>query len=430
MSQFDLIHIHPSATRRRPSFFLLPVGVFGMLNQLASEGRAVLAINEPLEMALDPDFDVGQWLRKFSAPCYTIDLHWHEHLEGAMAVARAIRSAQPRSLIAIGGITATLYADQVMHLCPEIDVVVAGYGEQQLPRVLDLARRGPNPSRRQILRNLSVPDLESQDFVTRDFLLHNHEYTQCSIHQWHHDRIQTQFWLKNGQGCRGTCSFCGGARTAQRHIFGNARILRRSCQRVAEDLIALSRQNVRQVALTHDISQASMHYWRRLHEIIRAAGVSVGIYMEANSIPSREYIGDFARTFALDRSVLTLTPLCESENVRRRNGKHFTNRDLLECLDAMKSHRVQHALYFSSGLPFSSQEEELRTAAFAKQLERNPGCLFAFRTTLALDPASPMQRHPHRHGIRTTLNCCADYLNRCCLRSASQPYDTYGYCRR
>ncbi len=428
MRILDLVHVHPSATRGTPSFFYLPAGVLGLLNELRAEGYSVAAINEPLEMAIDSSITLERLLADYRAACYSIDIHWHEHLYGGVEVASAIKRLYPDSLVIAGGMTASLFGSELLSFCPAIDVVICGYGEHQLLDIVASVRSGGFKRRRVLITNKGPDgDIDRQDFVTDDFLLHADEYTQCSIHNWYRDRDVNTFWLKNGQGCRGNCSFCGGVRGVQERIFGNRRVVRRSVQLVGRDMIKLSRRGVARIALTHDISESRSSYWQGLHRLIRDSGESIGLYFEANRLPSRAYIESFSRTFDLRRSVIVLTPLCESETLRLRNGRPFGNEQLWECLADLKRCGVEHVLYFCSGIPFEDRAEQQRQTEFIGEIQKATGCEFVFRTSLTLDPGSPMHRRPKSYGILRTLNSFDDYLRRCRLRSLGKSYDKFGY---
>ena len=101
----DLLYLHPSATRRKPSFLFMPAGVFPILNHARRHGFAVSAVNEAVELALDPHFDTAQFLATHPAQVYAIDLHWHEHAHGALSLARLIKERRPDAVVVLGGIT-------------------------------------------------------------------------------------------------------------------------------------------------------------------------------------------------------------------------------------------------------------------------------------------------------------------------------------
>ena len=132
MARFGLAYIHPSAsadrrrgTQGRQPFLFIPAGVFGLLNEVRSYGVQVIAINEGLELELSKRFTIREWVCQHPADCYCLDIHWHEHLYGAMAVATIVKDCHPHSIVVVGGMTASFFGEELLSLCPAIDVVVA-----------------------------------------------------------------------------------------------------------------------------------------------------------------------------------------------------------------------------------------------------------------------------------------------------------------
>ena len=423
MHTYDLIHVHPAAKRGTASFLFMPAGVFGLLNECRAAGFEVAALNEPLEISLDRSFSIGTFLRTHAARVFSIDLHWHEHTYGAIEVARAVKAAHPRAAVVLGGMTASLYAESLLARHREIDAVIAGYGEGQLPELL---REGALTQRR-IIAGKQIPDLNAQEYIARDFLLHHNEYLHCSIHACTPGQQGTTFWLKNGQGCASECSYCGGGRSAQKMIFGNGVLLHRTPERIARDICALDAQGVSMISLTQDPALAGRPHWSAVNANVRAAKRRPGVYFEANGLPSDDFIREFAATFDLQRSAVVLTPLCSDQSVRRRNGKRFSNEQLHHCLESCYRAGLRTALYFTAGLPFSQALNSANEAQFRSEIQKRFDPLFVFETTLTLDPASGMQRYPERYGVEPRLCSCDDYVARTRARWHGLPYDSLGY---
>lgn len=426
--RYDLIHIHPAATRRYSSFMFMPAGLFGVLNEVRKAGYRLLMVNEPLEMLIDRSFDIADFLQKHPAACYSVDIHWHEHLYGGIAVARIIKDLYPHSTVIIGGLTASLYDNDILQLCPEIDFLISGYGEGCLTpivaTVLDNAR-SCKPGF--IIKSNMIPDIDALDPTTRDFLLHHEDYLKCSVHHWDPGKKSTTFWLKNGLGCNKNCAFCGGSRSAQKIIFGNDRIIYRSPEKVAADIGRLTRQGVGTISLTHDIGAARQDYWEELHRLLRKEKIKCGVYIEAEDLPSDRFLSDFSRTVALERSVIALSPLFENEVLRQRWGKQFDNDSFWQCLSDLKKYKVQFVLYFVAGLFDHHLTSRIREMAFQKKIKASYRPLFIFNSHLTLDPGAPMYFTPEKYDIKTSLRSFKDYWRRCKRRSLNLKYDKFGY---
>ncbi len=427
MATLDLLYLHPSAIRRRPSFALMPAGAFTMLNHLRSHRFEVAAVNEALELALDKRYDVTETLRELEAPVYAIDLHWHEHSHGALTLARTIKERQPDATVVLGGITASRYAGEILADHPEVDHVVSGYGEEALLGLLQDRQRGAAPARGTVLSATEPLDLDRYNQVDHDMLRHAHEYAWASIHGLRPKGTSRGFWYRNGVGCTRHCSYCGGASASHAQVFGHRRPLRRSPERIAEDLVALVDRDINLVCFTNDISSGPADYWKALFEAVRSSGVRIGIYLETNGVPSPAFVRQLARTFVPSISAVVFTPLCADEKVRAANGKRFSDRALLASLRAVKAAGFGVVLYFADGLPGGGADNRAKTLAFKAALEAEFKPMMSVITGLTLDPGSPMQSHSETFGVSPRLRTLRDYVERSRARSEGRPYDERGY---
>jgi hypothetical protein len=138
----DILYIHPAKQEvsarydkfvSSPPYPFIPVGVVGLVNMLRNQGWNVVGINLPLELTLQPAFNLRRWLTTQPRPrMVLIDLHWYEHSFGAMDVARAVKSIWPSTPVVIGGLTASNFAEEILANFPLIDFIIRGDAEKPL----------------------------------------------------------------------------------------------------------------------------------------------------------------------------------------------------------------------------------------------------------------------------------------------------------
>jgi radical SAM superfamily enzyme YgiQ (UPF0313 family) len=423
----DLLYLHPSATRGKPSFLFMPAGVFPMLNHARRHGFTVSAVNEAVELALDPHFDTAQFLARHPAQVYALDLHWHEHSHGALSLARLIKERRPDAVVVLGGITASRYADEILRDYPAVDHVVSGYGEEPLLALLQGLRRRAAPARRSVLTAATPLALDDYDETDHTALRHAREYAMAALHGVRTDSGAPSAWYRNGVGCFRDCAYCGGAATAHAQVFGHRRPLRRSPALVAADLARLAAQGMGWVCLTHDVSSGSPDYWRELFDEVRASRARLGIYLEANGLPSAEFVRELARTFVPADTRIAITPLCGDDAQRAFNGKGFGASRLRSCLRTIKEAGLGLVLYFADGLPGPAPGSRARSLLLKARLDTEFKPQMSVMTPLTLDPGSPMQRRPDAFGVTARLRTLADYVARGAARSDGRPYDSAGY---
>ena len=441
----DILYVHPAKQEvdarydeyvASPTYPLIPVGVVGLANMLIGEGWALRGLNLPLELLMRPRFNLREWLAAQGQPrLVMVDLHWYEHSFGALDVARASKSVYPNVPVVLGGLTASRFARSILQRFPEVDYVIRGDAERPLKLLAEI-RCGsgawalasvPNLTYRdghEIRENARTyvatsADLDELDLVSLDFLEHGGnyqgiQYTGAGLIRFDEVRLKGH-WLCNGRGCVFDCSYCGGARTAQRKLAGRDGVVLRSTQRVLDDIARLKEMGVQQVSFTLDPAVLGPEYWKPLLSGLRDRGLTIGIYNEFFQLPSDEFLDGLAAAADLEHTEVAISPLSGDERVRRLNGKAFTNADLFRVVDALRGRQVRLFVYFSLNLPGETPKTFRETLRLAEQIGRRypAGLLRMINKCHTLDPASPMSEAPGKFGIRTEYRTFADYYRYC-----------------
>ena len=448
-----MLYVHPSKqgislttdrqTMGRP-YGLMPMGVIALANALRGLGLRVEGIDLPLELRLDRDFDLGEWLASHAkAGVVLIDLHWYEHAFGALDVARICRRTLPHAWVVLGGLTATAYAGEILRDHEAVDVIVRGDGESPLaslvPRLLRHPRSKaddptlddiPNLSYRRGAQVVETPTAYTADDAQLDTL----EYCDLSFLQHPQAYRRQQYvlpgamgddepqgamghWLAIARGCTYECSYCGGCRSAHRALAGREGLVRRSPGRVARDLALLAASGVMQASLSHDLSQLGDGYWGALFREMARHETTIGLYNECFQLPSDAFVEAYAANACLAHSCVALSPLSGNERVRRLNGKAFSDDGLFHTLGCLRAEGVPIIVYFSLNLPGEDEETFEDTVSLARRVCAfyPPQALKVLNTLHTLDPLSPMARHPDQFGIRASLDTFAGYYRYCAM---------------
>jgi tRNA A37 methylthiotransferase MiaB len=462
----DVLYIHPAkhgvdSTYRGlgTPYFFMPVGVIPLANLLRQEGLTVKGINYPAELRRDRGFSLTSWIKaQQGVRLVMIDLHWYEHAYGAISIARACRQALPGARILLGGITASLYAAEILNSFPEVDFVIRGDAEKPLQALAaglfstpvhgtsqhqepDLSSI-PNLSYRSnglVVENeltycATSADLDELDFVDLEFLEHADWYGALQFEATNLTRSIANprgHWLSIGRGCHFDCSFCGGGQESHRIFAGRKSITLRSVEKVVQDIQRLAEKGFDQVSLALDPAILGPDYWKPLFAQLRSRGVRIGINNEHFQLPSPEFIKDFVRTADLSRSELALSLLSGSEKVRQTNGKFYSNQKLNRTLSLLKQNQVPLFVYFSLNLPGEDEKAFRRTLDVAERIGRYypPHLLKIINMMHTLDPCSPMSRDPGRFSIQIDMQSFQDYYDYCRTTLAAQSGVTPGEAR-
>jgi len=446
----DVLYVHPAkhaighgyAGLGTPYVFM-PVGIVGLANLLRAAGFAVRGVNYPAELARDEHFDLNAWIAdNQDARVVLIDLHWYEHAYGAMEVARVCKETLPHAWTVIGGMTASIFADEIIATHPYVDYIIRGDAEVPLVRLVQALCDGdaeavaavPNVTYRrgEVIREnphsyvAGEETLEGLDFVDLSFLDHADWYRRMQFSATSltvNDKDAKGHWLCIGRGCRFNCSFCGGGARSHKAIFHRNGVLTRSPDRVAADVARLAELGVRQVSLNLDPTMVGDRYATDLLLSIRASGAKLGLYNEQFSLPKPRFLADLAETFAVDYSELAFTMLSGCEAVRRRNGKSFSNRAFLRLLACLRDIGLPIYVYFSLNLPGEDESTFEQTLDLARAIADSypPRLLKMINIIHTLDPLSPMAEQPRRYAITTEFKSFRDYYAYCRVTPAARP---------
>ncbi|MBE0695719.1 MAG: radical SAM protein, partial [Anaerolineaceae bacterium] len=336
------------------------------------------------------------------------------------------------------------FSNAIMQDFPQVDFIIRGDAEQPLlalvQKLLKSSSRSAGCSDLKDIPNLTYrdngivvenelaytaapEDLDRLNFTDLSFLEHHKEYY---VHEYIVTDVNAALkaletrpywgrWLSTARGCRSQCSYCGGSKAAHKLLAGRLGLVRRSPERLVEDLIELEKAGIAQASMAYDIAEMGEDYWRTLFAIIREKGVKIGLYNEFFQLPSPEFINDFVRSVDMAHTCVAFSALAGNERVRRLNGKHYSNDALFDILALVNQYNVHIFVYFSLNLPGETNQTFLETLDIARKIyEFYPTSLLQiFNTVHTVDPFSPMGLHPEKYGIKTSMSTFMDYYHYC-----------------
>jgi radical SAM superfamily enzyme YgiQ (UPF0313 family) len=424
---------------------LIPMGLVALVNVLRQAGIGVVGLDYPMERMLDATFDLEAWLRaQPNVRVILIDLHWYEHCYGAISVARLCKEVLPDASVVVGGLTSSAFSQEILRDHPEIDYLIRGDAEEPLLCLvqqllgaeeretarLDLSQV-PNLSYREngrIVENelaycATTEELDRLNFVDLDFLEHEdryyiQEYIVIDLEAARSAVDQSVYrgrWLCNARGCRYDCYYCGGCKSAHKALAGRTGVVPRSPTALVEDIARLADSRVIQVSFSYDLVELGDAYWRELFAGLRQREIKIGLYNELFHMPKPEFVREFADIADLAHSCIALSPLSGSAQVRRINGKFFSEAELFDTLDLLNLYSMPVLVYFSLNLLGENDETIFESIDLAERIyEYYPSSLLKIINSLhTLDPCSPLSTHPDRFGVQKEMHTFSDYYEYC-----------------
>jgi len=429
---------------------LIPVGVIALANLLQENGFRVWGIDYPLERLIDKKFSLREWLKEHSqARLVMIDLHWYEHCYGAIHTAKVCKEVLPHALTLLGGLSSSAFAQDILRQFPYVDLVIRGdaekpllelaralYGPEQFAGEAPDLRSIPNLTYRQgdtIVENersycATEADLDRLNFVDMGFLAHSeryfrHQYTIPGPPQDFDFESSTGHFVSISRGCDRNCSYCGGSRSAHKALAGREGIVARSPAKIAEDFKRLEEMGIKQVSLTFDIVILGEAYWRELFSEMERLGVRIGLVNEFYELAPDDFIEEFAKRSVMKHSCVALSPLSGSEQVRRLNGKVYSNEAFWHTMAVLKAHGMPLLVYFSLNLPGETEQTFEKTLDLAEKVYsfyplRLLRIINSYHT---IDPLSPMILRPQKYGIELSMSGFDDFYKYCEITCCNEP---------
>ncbi len=371
-------YIHPSSSKAA-SHWVIPAGIFGLIDLIQKEGFKVDGLNYPMELDLDEKFSVSDWLYNHPSDFYLVDIHWFVHVRGANFIIEEVKRINPGAIIIAGGLTASVFAEYLMESIQGIDYIVCGDSEEPLVDLLKTLRDRRETDRISNLyyRTAGTVAKSRSSFILDSFKgisYGNTEFLQNAVNIPEYSfpgRTERRgFWLVNGRGCLFNCPACDGSKGNSQKVYGRNSILKRDISDILSDVEKLEHLKLDNINFTHDICSFGAEYYKELLYSFAARFKAIGIYNEAWQLPSMEFIKSAAGEGFGNRMELAITVHSGNAGVRKNNGKLYTSESLINIIEACTRENIITQIYFSRFLRDETYETLKDTFNLIKTIKR------------------------------------------------------------
>jgi len=446
MVNYDVVMIHPPAVydfRCRPifpgalgpsveavQFTKVPIGMLSVAEYLDRHDFKVILDNLGDRMVTLPGFDVEAHLKNYSAPIFAIGLHFQQHAQGAIEIARLCKRLHPGSLVILGGLTATCFHEEIIEKYDFIDGVVRAEAEKPMLELMrsveKLGRLADTPN---LTRRSDDGDIVTTPLLPASLDLDEFEYTRFDLMApltsiFPKDSCD-RYALEVCRGCAYNCSICGGSAYTYKKYLGMNRPAFRSPTKIVRDMKKLNEHGILFIGLFQDPRMAGKKYWQELMDTLakekpRFERLSLDLLVPADE----EFIRALSRIGR--KIILHLCPDTGSENVRKLLGRHYSNKKLIETVKLCHQYHIPVTNFFSVGLAGETEADIRETWEMWKQLNEldrmavNQG-LFddIFETVpiggpilgpIVLDPGSRAFDSPEKYGYKLRFKNLEEYI--------------------
>ena len=408
-----------------PIFEMYPVGFSSIAEHLERNGIHVRIINLALRMLKDDHFDAARLIAKLHPRAFGIDLHWLPHAHGSLEIAALCKKHHPDIPVIFGGYSATYFHQDLIRY-PQVDFVVRGdSAEEPLRQLLGALKENkslgevPNltwkDGKKEVHANplthvLLALDEYSNNYsnLFRSAMKYLDLKSLIPIHDWWEYPITA---VMTCRGCTHNCVFCGGSRFGLDRFCSRESCAFRSPEKVADDILSISRYTNAPIFVVGDLRQAGESYGQTLLSRIRPVRPKNQVVLELFTPAAESYFQMVAEAFP--NFNFETSPESHDEKVRRATGKFYTNEEMEKSIRfALDSGCSKFDVFFMIGLPQQTPASVMETIDYCEYLMKTFGRrLNPFISPLApfLDPGSIAFEKADEVGYRVFCKNLEDY---------------------
>jgi len=422
-------------------FEYYPVGFITILDHLEQRGREVRLANLAIKMQ-NRRFDPRRFVREHRPLLFGIDLHWAQHADGALSLARLCKQEHPDLPVVLGGLSASYFRAEIMHN-PDVDFVLRGETtEEPLAQLLDCleAKREPAEVPNLVWRRGSTATSRGATVVENPFTHRpttlttriNYERLFQHIRRTRDLRgslLTGQHWpvycanlLLFCKGCVENCAICGGSNWAQ----GLEQTPLWDTDILADMCVAARRMTRFPIRVPGDIRQGD---WRGFLAALKRRGFTRAMHFDLFRPGDAEFYQALAD--AVPEPQGTIGPVTHDEELRARYGFDYDNAVLERTIEEFLGVGGALSLFFYIGIPGQTAHSARATTDYALDLLRRfqrgrKRRLDVYVSALApfIDPGSLAFTHPEKYGYRLRCRTLEDHR-----QAMRQPdwWDTLNY---
>ena len=400
-----------------PVFEMYPLGFVSMVGYLEQHGYRARIINLAVKMLRNPRFDPEELIAGLDAEAFGFDLHWLAHAAGALDLAEVVKKHHPDTPVILGGLSASLYHEEIIEHFPQIDYILRG--DTTEPPLLELMNHVSEGREPEGVENLTWRSSDGRkrvnllSFVPEDIDDLWIDYGEVVKLVVRHSDLESSLPYENFmeypftavltcKGCNYNCITCGGSCYTFGRYFGRDRAVMKSPDRLVEEISIISEYFKAPIFLIGDLRQSGMRHAEEVLEKIRDERLDNTVTYELFDAVPRDYMEKIARS--TESWTLEISPESHDDHVRRVMGKPYTADQMEKTIQlGIDSGCQKFDIYFMVGLSQQTSRSALNSVEYCRRLYRKFGeesGIYTFIAPMApfLDPGSLIFDDPWRYG--------------------------------
>ena len=446
---YDVVLIHPPAIydfRKKPlhpgpigytvgestdQFIIPSVGILSIADYLDRNGYKVMVDNIGERMVSDNQFDTEDYIKNLSANIYAIGLHWCVHCQGAIEMARLCKQLHPDALVIMGGLTSTVFSEEIIKHYPFIDAIIRGEAEK--PFLYYLKSLEGNTSLSDVpnltFRNY-CGDIINNPLMEPDINLDEFEFTRLDLlnpkKAIFSNDMPPHWVIPICRGCYHNCVTCGGSAYSYKTYLGRKKPAFRSPEKITQDIIKLSRQGIEVVFLFQDPHMGGREYWNHLFIELKKSHIKLAqLSVELFGPAEEDYIRSLSEIGI--PILINISPESLVENVRKAHGRNYTNNELFNTIKLCHKYGIATNIFSMIVL----SKDTIKTikenwevweqiCLMNENFQGGAPTFHSFGPMILLDPGSQAFNFPEKHEYILKFKNLKDYINGMSLPSWHQ----------
>lgn len=456
MKSYDAIIIHPPAFydfRYRPvfpgafgrsardmQFTKVPIGMLSIADYLDRNGFKVIVDNLGDRMAGSMSFDPEEHIRGYSSQIFAIGLHFQQHSQGAIEVARLCKKHHPNSTVIMGGLTATCFHKELIEKFDFIDGVVRAEAERpMLKLVKGLEKNGRLTETPNLTYKSSEGEIIVAPLMEGSADLDEFEYTRLDLltpgTSVFPEGSVPRYSLEVCRGCIYNCSICGGSAYTYKKYLGMNKPAFRSPEKIVRDMKKLNEYGISFIGLFQDARMAGEKYRKSLVETLKKEKPQLDrLSIDILKPSDEEFIKEIS---TVSRNIIMhFCPDTGSDEVRKLLGRNYSNKELLNTVRLCHKYHIPVTNFFSMGLAGETENRMKETWSLWEKLDQMDytaslkGIFGDIESSvpiggqilgpIVLDPGSRAFDSPGKYGYRLLYKNMEEYIKGLSLPSWHQ----------
>ena len=401
-----------------PVFEMYPLGFVSMVGYLEQNGYRARIINLAVKMLRNPRFDPEELIASLDPQVFGFDLHWLAHAAGALDLAEVVKKHHPDTPVLLGGLSASLYHEEIIEHFPQIDYILRG--DTTEPPLLDLINHVSDDKEPEGVENLTWRSREGRkrvnplSFVPDDIDDLWIDYGEVVKLVVRHGDLESSLPYENFmeypftavltcKGCNYNCITCGGSCYTFSRYFGRDRAVMKSPDRLVGEISIISEYFKAPIFLIGDLRQSGMRHAEEVLEKIREERLDNTVTYELFDAVPRDYMKKIARS--AENWTLEISPESHDDHIRRVMGKPYTADQVEKTIQLGVEHGCKKFdIYFMVGLSQQTSQSALDSVEYSRRLYQRFGKeagIYTFIAPMApfLDPGSIIFDDPENYGF-------------------------------